>query len=222
MLDLQVLDELDVAVAALEPLRARVLAALVTPGSASSLSPVLGEPRQKINYHLRTLEDHGLVTLVEERPRRGLTERIVQASARGYVISPGVLGELAADPARVDRLSTAYLLASASRLIDEVSAHARAADAEQRRLATLTIDAEIRFASATARAAFTEELAAAVTELAGRYHDEATEGGRWHRLLVAAHPSAPPTATANPTTTLTTHQTTANPTTTRTTTEDQP
>ena len=35
----------------------------------------LGIPRQKVNYHLRTLESHGLVVFVEERPRRGLTER---------------------------------------------------------------------------------------------------------------------------------------------------
>ena len=46
-----------------------------------------------------------------------------------------------------------------------------------------------RFGSADARAAFTEELRHTVTSLAARYHDESAADGRWHRPVVAAHPS---------------------------------
>ena len=46
----------------------------------------------------------------------------------------------------------------------------------------------MRFASAEDRAAFTAELADAVTTLTARYHDEAAPSGRWHRLVVLAHP----------------------------------
>ena len=59
-------------------------------------------------------------------------------------------------------------------------------------LATLTIDTEIRFASASARAAFTSELTAAIQDLAARYHEESAPGGRLHRLVVAAHPHPGP------------------------------
>ncbi|MEZ5256758.1 MAG: hypothetical protein R2705_07670 [Ilumatobacteraceae bacterium] len=68
----------------------------------------------------------GLVRLVEERPRRGLTERIVVASARSYAVSPDALGECGADPARADRLSTRYLVAVAARMIREVADRRRA------------------------------------------------------------------------------------------------
>jgi hypothetical protein len=61
--------------------------------------------------------------------------------------------------------------------------------AEDRKLATLAIDTEIRFASAAARAAFTDELAHAVTSLGAKYHDETASRGGWHRLVIAAHPS---------------------------------
>ena len=61
-------------------------------------------------------------------------------------------------------------------------------------VATLTIDTEIRFASAADRAAFTNELTTAVNALAAKFHDEHAERGRWHRLVVAAHP-IPRTAT---------------------------
>ena len=60
------------------------------------------------------------------------------------------------------------------------------ADAAGKRLPTLAIDTEIRFRSAEDRAAFADELTAAVLELAARYHHD---DGRPHRLVVAAHPT---------------------------------
>jgi hypothetical protein len=110
------------------------------------------------------------------------------ATARAYVLSPSALGENAADPARTDRLSTRYLIAVAARMVGEVAELARRADEARKPLATLAIDSEIRFASASDRAAFTAELTAAVTALAAKYHDEQANRGRWHRLVVAAHP----------------------------------
>jgi hypothetical protein len=56
-------------------------------------------------------------------------------------------------------------------------------------LATFAIDTEIRFASASDRAAFAAELSDAVERLVSKYHDEFSAGGRKHRLLVALHPS---------------------------------
>ena len=71
-------------------------------------------------------------------------------------------------------------------------APARPARARVRRLATFAMDGEVRFASATDRAAFAEELATAVTALIGKYHDESADGGREHRVFVAVHPTLKP------------------------------
>lgn len=188
VLDIEVLDDPAAAAAALDPARARLLAALREPGSATSVAAALGESRQKVNYHLRALEAAGLVELVEERPRRGLTERIVVATARSYVVSTAALGPGGADPSRTDRLSSRYLVALGARLVREVGALARGAERAGQPLATLALDTEVRFASAAERAAFTEELAASVRALAARYHDEEAPGGRRHRIVVAAHP----------------------------------
>ncbi len=201
MADIEVIAAPETAAVALDPVRARILAALVEPGSATTVAVAVGETRQKVNYHLRLLEAHGLVRLVEERPRRGLTERVMVASARSYALSPEVLGPSAApDPAPageraagsagtgIDHHSSAYLLAVAARTLREVADLARRAAGARKELATLTIDTEIRFGSAADRAAFTAELATAVSSLAARYHDESAANGRWHRLVVAAHP----------------------------------
>lgn len=177
-----------VAIAVLDPTRARILEALVEPGSATTVARTLGLSRQKVNYHMRTLEDHDLVRLYEERPRRGLTERVMIARARSYVVSPAALGDNAADPDRTDRMSTRYLIAVAARIVREVALLARGADKAGQPLATLTIDTKVRFRSAKQRAAFTAELSESITSLAAKYHDENSPRGRGHRLIVAAHP----------------------------------
>jgi DNA-binding transcriptional ArsR family regulator len=188
MIDLDVINDAAAAAAALDPVRAKILAALAQPGSSTTVATALGLPRQKINYHLRVLETHDLVRLVEERPRRGLKERVMVATAKAYVVSPAALGVSDADLARTDRLSSRYLIAIGARLVHEVAALVRGADLAGKTLATLSIDTEIRFASAAERSAFTAELTREVTRLAARYHDETAPGGRWHRLVVAAHP----------------------------------
>ena len=80
MQDVAVIDDPNVAETALEPVRARLLAELAEPGSASSLAPVLGLTRQKVNYHLRALESRGLIELVEERRKGNMTERVMRAT----------------------------------------------------------------------------------------------------------------------------------------------
>jgi DNA-binding transcriptional ArsR family regulator len=189
MLDLEVIDDPAAAAVALEPVRSRLLAELAEPASAAALAARVGIPRQKVNYHLRTLEAHGLVREVETRRWGGLTERRMVASAASYVVSPGALGPAAADPRRrADRLSAGYLIALAARMVREVGGLLRGAEEAGQHLATLSIDTEIRFRSPAERAAFTGELTQAVTSLAARYHDEHAPGGRPHRLVVAAHP----------------------------------
>ncbi len=186
--DVQVIDDPAVAAVALEPTRARILSALGEPGSATTVAAALGETRQRVNHHLRTLETHGLVRQIGERPRRGLTERIVVASAHHYVVAPDLLSTEPVEPSQVDRLSSAYLLALAVRLVRELTRLRRGAATAHRPLATLAIDTDVRFASAADRAAFTRELGDAVAAISSRYHDESAPDGRWHRLIVAAHP----------------------------------
>ncbi len=191
MLDIEVIDDPAAAVAVLDPLRRRILGALAEPGSATSVADALGEPRQKVNYHLRTLEDRGLVELVEERPRRGLKERVMRATARSYIVSPSVLDDRAADPDRTDRLSARYLVALGARMVREVADLVRRADRMGKSVPTLSIDTEIRFDSAGARAEFTRDLGAVVGALASRYHTESAADGRRHRLVLASYPCPP-------------------------------
>lgn len=194
MLDLDILDTPAAAALALDPIKARLLAELCVPSSAATLAGRIGLTRQKVNYHLKALEEQKLVVQAEARQWGGITERLMVATARSYVVSPAALGPVGADPAiNGDRLSASYLIALAARIVREVGALWRGARASDKRVATLSIDTTIRFASPTARAAFTDDLTAAVATLAARYHDDNAPGGRSHRLVVAAYPAPPET-----------------------------
>lgn len=189
MNDVDVIADPAAAAVALDPVRSRLLAELAEPASAATLAARLGIPRQKVNYHLRTLESHHLVRVSEQRRWGGLTERLLVASAASYVVSPSALGPAAADPSRTrDRLSASYLVALAARVVREVSDLFRRARAADKGLPTLSVDTEVAFASAAERAAFTQELTQTLLKLVARFHQPNAPGARAHRLVLMAHP----------------------------------
>ncbi len=193
MLDVAVLDDPQAAAVALDPLRSRLLAELArAPASAAGLAARLGLPRQHVRHHLVALEGQGLVVEVDRRRHGGITERVLAASAAAYVVSPAALGPAAAEPAKVpDRLSAAYLVALAARAVREVGALLQGAERAGKPLPTLSVDADVRFATPADRAAFAAELAAAVRALVARHHDESAGDGRWYRVVAVSHPRPP-------------------------------
>ena len=170
---------------ALDPMRASILHALSEPGSAATIAPTVGSTRQKVNYHLKALEAHGLVELVEERSWGGITERLVRRSARHLVVAPDVLQPAALDPGELaDRRSAAYLIAVNARAVSEVGAITGSVAAGTR-VPTLTVDTVIGFSSAEDRAAFAADLQSTVAALVARYHHD---DGRPHRLTISSYP----------------------------------
>jgi DNA-binding transcriptional ArsR family regulator len=185
----QILTDASQLATALSPLRMRVLREMQAPQSATTLSPRLGLSRQTLNYHLRELEREGFLEVVEERPRRGCTERMLKVTSRAFVVNPALLGALSENPDQArDQFSSAFLLATAARLIKDVAVLGHRAQAVEQRLATFTMDAEVGFESPAAYRAFTEELAAAVTTLAAKY-DSTASNSRRYRIVVGSHPA---------------------------------
>lgn len=186
---LSVITRPDQAAALMQPERLRLLEALGEPDSAAGLARRFALPRQRLNYHLKELERVGLLEFVEERRKGNCVERLVRATARAYAISPEVLGGLAHSRERAaDRLSATYLVAVASRAIKETAGLLTRAAAAGKRVATLTLDTEIRFADAASRAACAEELTDAIARLTAKYHTADAATGRTFRLVTAIYP----------------------------------
>ncbi len=147
VIDVAVIEDPGAAEVSLDPVRTRLLAELAEPGPATSLAGKLGLPRQNLNYHLKALERHGLVELVEERKKGNMTERVLRATALSYVISPAALDGVQPDPSRApDRLSARWLIAVTARAVRDVGQLVAGATKARKRLATFAMDGEIRFA----------------------------------------------------------------------------
>ena len=176
--------------AALTPLRRRLLERLRQPASATALAAELSMGRQRVNYHLRALEDAGLLELVEARPRRGCVERILAARAQAFVVDPAVVGSRRAPAVRAaaqDRFSAEHLIDTAGDVVRQVARMQTRAEGEGTRLLTFTIDTEISFATPRDFERFTTALAGFIARQALKYG--ACDGGRRYRIVAAAHPA---------------------------------
>jgi len=181
----------------LHPARLEMLELLSQPDSAAGLARRLHLPRQQVNYHLRELEREGLVEMQEERRKGNCVERVMKATARSFVIDPRILGKVGADPDQIaDKLSSAYLIAMAAQAIRDLIALEGKARASNKRLATLALHVDVRFAGPAERNAFSEELAQTIAALIAKYHDESAPAGRTFRFLVGAYPAVTPKQTS--------------------------
>lgn len=189
--NLAVVEDAEQAAALANPLRLRVLESLAEPDSASGVARRLGEPRQKVNFHLRELERVGLVDFVEERKRGNCMERIVRAKAAHFVVSPAALGSIGDfDPANFrDRFSWAYLVAVAGRAIRDLATLRRGADKARKKLPTFTLETEVRFRDPGAMRAYAEEVANAIATITTKHHDEGALDGRRFRFFLGGYPS---------------------------------
>ncbi|HJZ95471.1 MAG TPA: helix-turn-helix domain-containing protein [Candidatus Solibacter sp.] len=187
---IQVIQSAEAASILFSPTRLKILEQLDEPDSAAGVARRLELSRQQVSYHMRELEQAGLVELVEERRKGNCLERVVRAGARSYVISPEALGKLGTTPEQQrDRFSIGYLVSLASRTIRDLAVLCGRAEKAGKRVSTLALEVEVRFASAESRHAFAEELANNIAQLAAKYHDESAPGGRRFRLFGGVYPA---------------------------------
>ena len=180
------------AAALIHPMRLAIVALAREPASAAELARRLGLPRQRVNYHVRVLASRGLLRRSGRARRRNMIEQRYVASARGFVLLPDVLGELAADWRRIGDAGTAdHLVALAGQIQSDL---ARTAAATGPRVAALTLKAQFRLETAEQRAAFARELREAVVAVVARHtspdgHRGARDAsGRRYRLVLGCYP----------------------------------
>jgi DNA-binding transcriptional ArsR family regulator len=194
--DVAVLDSTEQAAALLDPLRIRILHHLRTPDSAAGTARALHATRQQIGYHIRELTTAGLLVRHGQRQRGNATEQLLHASAAHYVIGPLALGAVALDPAAIaqDRFSSSYLIATAYRALLDVSELQHRAREQHRFLPTLTLEAEVSFASPERQSAFAQEIAEVVRALAAKYDDTTAPATPKFRIIAGVHPAIAPSS----------------------------
>jgi DNA-binding transcriptional ArsR family regulator len=174
---------------ALSPIKRQLLERLREPSSATRLAAELGTSRQRVNYHLRALEQAGLVELVEERQRRGCTERVMVATADAFVVDPSVMdADDTSAPAPVhDRHAAKHLIDTAAGVVRDVARMQTNAQRDGRRLLTFTIEAEVGLAAPGDLERFAGRIADLIEQAASEFTTPA--GGRRYRVVVGGHPA---------------------------------
>jgi DNA-binding transcriptional ArsR family regulator len=194
-MDAQTLDIIDDparARAALQPIRLRLLHLLGRPQSAPQLAKAMGMPRQRVLYHLRKLEAQRLVDAHEHGSVGRRVDRSYVRTATSYVIAPKTLGAVAVDPRTVaDAFSSAYLSAVAGQALNDLAALGRAAAARGKRVPTLTLETDVRFATPADQRRFADELTTALATLAAKYHRPDAGQGRTFRVFACGYPAVP-------------------------------
>ena len=189
---LDIIDDPSRARTALQPIRLRLLHLLERPQSAPQLARAMGMPRQRVLYHLRTLEAQRLVEAREHGSVGRRIDRSYVRTATSYAIAPKTMGDVAVDPRTVaDAFSSAYLSAVAGRALNDLAALARAAADRGKRVPTLTLETSVRFATPADQRRFADELTAALATLAARYHHPDAPQGRTFRVFACGYPAVP-------------------------------
>jgi len=168
------------------PLRVRILEALREPASAAAAARDIGQSRQKVNYHLKELEDAGLVRPTGERRVGNFVETLYQSVARSFVVSPEVAW---AGPQRGETLRNQHSLQTLVHLGDRLGRDAAAlldrATFDDEEIPSASVVAEARFETEADREAFLTGYAQAVTSLLEQYGNKR---GVPYRVVLAAYP----------------------------------
>jgi hypothetical protein len=189
---LDIIDDPARARTALQPIRLRLLQLLEQPQSAPQLANATGMPRQRVLYHLRRLEAQRLVDAQDHGQVGRRIDRSYVRTATSYAIAPKTLGGVAVDSRTVaDAFSSAYLSAVAGRALNDLAALHRAAAARGKRVPTLTLETDVRFATPADQRRFADELTAALATLAARYHHPDAPQGRTFRVFACGYPAVP-------------------------------
>jgi DNA-binding transcriptional ArsR family regulator len=157
------LERLDQAETLLRPGRIEILRQLASPASCTDVGTRLGQPPQRVYYHVKRMEQAGLVDRVGGRQVRGITEGIYQASASSYWLAPALVGVIGERRAQ-DEMSLGFLLSLSEELQSDLARLARATGERS----SLGMSGEVRL-QPERRQEFLTDLRSAIESLLTKY-----------------------------------------------------
>jgi len=182
-----VVDDRDQLAALTHPTRLRILDALRAPDSAAGVARRLGEPRQRVNHHVRELVKAGLLVAAGERRKGNFVEQLYESAAGTFVLSPRLTwGDGARLAAIADQVSLHHLVDVGERLQRDAAALLDRAAFDGAQIPSAAVEATVCFADAAARAAFLDEYLALTAQLVERH---AAPEGEAFTVALVVHPT---------------------------------
>jgi len=192
MQDVCYIEEVDQAMALLKPIRLEILRRLDQPRTCDDLAEIFQESSQKIYYHVKALQEAGLVDKVSDKRVRGTVEGYYQARARSYWVAPSLVGKIGSLQQTRDQASLRILLQLAEDVIEDTARLGSKSEVGQP-VASLSLSAQIHLADAAQRAAFLQELQTTFQNLALKYGvAEDADASMNFRLVLMCYPKQEP------------------------------
>lgn len=188
MQDLLLIDQLDAAIALLKPQRLEILRKLDEPHTCPELAESFGASAQQIYYHVKALENAGLVEKVGERRIRGAVEGRYQAKARSYWLAPKLVGQIGGAVQAADQASLRALMSLAEQVLEDTGKLGQAS-AVGKDVPSLSMSAQIALPDARKRGEFMRDVQLAFQEIAEKYGIGESAESSVYRLMLACYPS---------------------------------
>ncbi len=166
-----------------DSLKSEILREMDRPQTTADLALIMGMPRQKLGYHVRQLEDAGLLVRVGETRRGNCVARKLQSVARHIIVYKSDPDA----PIPQDRFSSSWLVAQCATAIREIGVMSLDADSVGEKLPTMSVDAEIAFDNPQEQQAFAQELSELIAALVDRYGSSSSDARRF-RFFAASYP----------------------------------
>jgi DNA-binding transcriptional ArsR family regulator len=168
------------------PVRIAALDVLRQPMSAAAVARALGEPRQKMTYHLKELERAGLVRHAGERRKGNFIEQLYEAAARRFVVSNRVTWDRERLESTLrDQVSLANVVSVGERLQRDATALLDVAADTGEQVPSAAVEVDVSFANEAARSAFIEEYLVAIGPLLKKH---GAREGEHFRVVMAVYP----------------------------------
>jgi DNA-binding transcriptional ArsR family regulator len=186
------IEDVEQAAALLKPQRIEMLKLMDHPRTCLELGKIFGETPQKINYHIKALQNAGLVEQVGERRVRGTVEGSYQARARSYWLASDLVGQIGGAAIAQDQASLRHLLSLTEEMRGDIG---HLAQQVGREIPSLGLSLHVELDDESRRADFMADVQKMAQILAHKYgatggDDEAGPPKRLFRLVLACYPKS--------------------------------
>jgi DNA-binding transcriptional ArsR family regulator len=192
------IEDVDQAAALLKPQRIEMLKLMDQPRTCLELGKIFGETPQKIYYHIKALQNAGLVEQVGERRVRGTVEGSYQARARSYWLASDLVGQIGGAAIAQDQASLRHLLSLTEEMRGDIG---HLAQQVGREIPSLGLSLHVELDDESRRADFMADVQHMAQILAHKYgatagedddedDDDAQPPSPLFRLVLACYPKS--------------------------------
>lgn len=186
------IEDVDQAAALLKPQRIEMLKLMDRPRTCPELGKILGETPQKVYYHVKALQNAGLIEQVGERRVRGTVEGSYQARARSYWLASDLIGQIGGAAIAQDQVSLRHLLSLTEEMRGDIGHLAQQVGKE---IPSLGLSLHVELDDESRRADFMADVQHMAQVLAHKYGATADDGDEQppkplFRLVLACYPKS--------------------------------